>query len=296
MDRLIPKASGSVWDLGLPSSRTPSESRHQRSAGGPVLLVRKTQCERSMRSSCEPRACSRATKTTRASGFTPRTPSSTSNDRLNMSSKGARRYWTPSSAVCRRDLPKEVLRPAPLGRALSAASAGWFVPYVGTLFRALAAPDLAHMTDSNPNKDYRFNRGTAPVGAFRVLYASTDRETPFYESRRRIQTAAAIIAVSGPATHLAIIDASLPKLLDLRQGDVCRTLRTNHQELTGNWWEFIDHREGAPTQWLGHSLHRLGIGCGLIYRSKYGTGDDVFVMHDHLTASGYLRPGDSEAI
>jgi hypothetical protein len=188
-----------------------------------------------------------------------------------------------------------VLRPVGLRRLLASTPTDWFVSYEGQVFRALAETDLVHATRSNPHKDHRFNRGSTPAGSFPVLYASTDRSTPLFEARRRIQTATEIISAIGPATHLVVLAARLPNLLDIRRDAVRQKLRTSHEELTGNWWEFVDRAEGAPTQWLGQVLHELDGVCGLIYRSKYGTGDDVFVMHDRL-GRGYVRLDRSEPI
>ncbi|MGA8474547.1 MAG: RES family NAD+ phosphorylase [Candidatus Cybelea sp.] len=181
-----------------------------------------------------------------------------------------------------------MLRPAALRMALRSAPANWFIDYNGPLYRALCGADLPHAAFSNPKKDHRFNRGTMRVGSFTVLYASTDTTTPLFETRRRIQTATEIINAPGPATHLAILSCVLFRLLDLRGDDARRGLKTNHQELTGNWWDYIDSPEGAPTHWLGNALHAVANSCGVIYRSKYGTGDNVFIMHDQL-APGYVH-------
>jgi hypothetical protein len=171
---------------------------------------------------------------------------------------------------------------------LRAAPAHWFITYDGRLYRALRERDIANATFSNPSIDHRFNRGTTRAGSFSALYASTDRTTPLFEARRRIQTATEIIDVPGPVTHLAVLSAVISTILDLRKDEVCSKLKTSHQELTGNWWDHIDSRDGAPTHWLGHALHLVGNSSGIVCRSKYGTGDNVFVMHDRI-GSGHVR-------
>jgi hypothetical protein len=175
-----------------------------------------------------------------------------------------------------------MLRPAPLRDVLRAAPAHWFVTYDGLLYRALRERDIADATFSNASVDHRFNRGTTRAGSRPALYASTDRITPLFEAQRRIQTASKIIDVPGPATHLAVLSAVVSTLLDLRNDEVCSKLKTSHQELTGNWWDHLDSRDGAPTHWLGHALHLIGNSSGVIYRSKYGTGNNIFVMHDRI--------------
>lgn len=189
-----------------------------------------------------------------------------------------------------------MLRPKALKRALSSAPDDWFVSYDGRLYRALAKSDLDRSAESNPRRDHRFNRGTTPSGSFRILYAATDEHTPLFEARRRIQTATEIISVPGPYTHLALIRARLQKLLDLRRDAVIRRLRTNRQEITGNWWECSDDPDGAPTQWLGHVIHDLGIASGIIYPSKYDTGDNLFVVHDTLMPGDEVRPDGNRKI
>lgn len=75
-----------------------------------------------------------------------------------------------------------------LRAALRRAPPDWFIAFRGPLFRVLPSRTPSHAIETNPARAYRYNAS----GAFRVLYASVDRETAQLESRRLVETAAGL--------------------------------------------------------------------------------------------------------
>ncbi len=162
--------------------------------------------------------------------------------------------------------------------ALRSAPEAWITRFFGRLYRAVADADLRHVAKSNPINDYRYNRRCT----FPPLYLSDDRETTLWETRQRVRTAAGVLTLPVADARVAIYDAVLERLLDVTNPAVIAGLRTNLQELTGNWLELTDSEDGAPTQWLGEAAHRSGRFGGLLVPSTYPGRRNVVVMLDRL--------------
>jgi RES domain-containing protein len=131
---------------------------------------------------------------------------------------------------------------------------------------------------SNPSNDYRYNRRRT----FPSLYLTDDRETTLWETRQRVRTAAGVLRFPIAGGSVAVYDAILERLLDVTNPIVMAGLRTNLQELTGNWLELTDSDDGAPTQWLGEAAHRSGRFAGLLVPSVYRSRRNIVVMRDRL--------------
>ncbi len=121
-----------------------------------------------------------------------------------------------------------------LQAALGRAPPDWFIAFRGPLLRVLPNRTPSHAIETNPTRAYRYNAS----GAFRVLYASVDRETAQLESRRLVETVAGL-AVVIDAYHVAVLCTEVRRLLNLRNGDVLRALGTSTQELTGSWRPYL---------------------------------------------------------
>lgn len=166
---------------------------------------------------------------------------------------------------------------------LLAAPHAWFTAFHGPLFRVLPDRNPLHATETNPAKAYRYNA----ANSFRVLYASPDRKTAQFESRRLVETATGLAGITD-TYQVAVLNTQVNRLLNLQNPDVLKGLGTTLQELTGSWRVYLLGSTLAPTQQLGAAAFASRTVSGLWAPSSYATDTEprsnVVLFLDRLLA------------
>ncbi len=182
-----------------------------------------------------------------------------------------------------------------LRAALRRAPPDWFITFHGPLFRVLPTRIPSHAIETNPTRAYRYNA----AAAFRVLYASVDRETAQLESRRLVETTVGLAGVID-AYHIPVLRTEVRRLLNLCKVDVLTALGTSTQELTRSWRAYLLEEKRAPTHLLGAAAVGSGMVSGFWAPSSYATAENprtnVVLFLDCLLADEYRSLVGYEAI
>jgi hypothetical protein len=154
----------------------------------------------------------------------------------------------------------------------------------------------------------RYNDGSAAAPTFEILYLADSPIVALFEVRAMLGSLwipGGSLAVPTAAYHVATVTVNLHNIVDLTSPAKQRRLRTNAQELTGDWEGY--HLRGpltpianpvgpAPTQDLGAALHGVpGLEGFVTYSAKvpYHRALIVFPMKLHPGSSLSSTDGDS---
>ena len=164
------------------------------------------------------------------------------------------------------------------------------IAWEGELFRS-ASPNYANKDDiitgaGSKAAGARWN----PPGAFHTVYASLDVETAVAEALQHFRYYGFPVSRAMPRVIVAI-EATLERVLDLRDGNVRRVLVVSEKRILSEPWR-EEQREGreALTQALGRLAFDLDIQALLVPSAARKGGSNLIVFPANLDPpSSWLR-------
>ena len=156
-------------------------------------------------------------------------------------------------------------------------------PETGTWFRALRLRHWETLLDTAHSsvRRSRFSAADAVNPGYRIAYFGQTHQLTLHEVRALLGDPSAPVPDPRGSWMILSLVLVLDNVVDLCNSESQRILKTNHQELTGNW---DNPTQGIPTQSLGRALHDLPEVEGFLYPSSLVDGRCLAVFPDKLGA------------
>lgn len=154
-------------------------------------------------------------------------------------------------------------------------------PVTGHWYRAL---QLKHWktrlsTDHSLTRSNRFSRATPSKPGKRILYLGEDHQLVMYEVGALLGQPESPISDPRGSWIILSLNVVLDHVADLTEPGQQKIIRSNHQELTGDW---LSHPGVPPTHLLGPALYAVPRLEGFLFASSKRKGRNLVIFPDKL--------------
>ena len=156
-------------------------------------------------------------------------------------------------------------------------------PLTGTWFRALSLAHWATRLKSAHSRtsSSRFSSANQASPGYRITYFGQTHQVAIHEVYALLGNPVSPVANPKGSWVILSLEVILDNVVDLSDPNSQKVLKTNHEELTGNW---NNSRQEVPTQSLGRSLYELPDLEGFIFPSSLVDGLCLSLFPDKLGA------------